>query len=124
MLTRTEGAATMTSATTAAEHRHPITCSLQVNRNVIVQALGLAMVVLTGIAILPWALVLAWTAVAVVVVVAENRVLRAAARRGHTADGGFWPPALRVLATTVYALAAFAFIVKGGPAERLFAFAL
>ena len=111
-------------APASANDQHPIAVSVQASRNVIVQALGLAMVILTGIAILPWPLVLAWTAVALVVVYAENRGLRAAARRGQTAAGGFWPPALRVLATTVYALAALAFIVKGGPAERLFAFAL
>jgi signal transduction histidine kinase/AmiR/NasT family two-component response regulator len=114
----------MPSATSAAEDRRPVAFSLQVNRNLTVQALGVAMVILTGIAILPWPLVLAWATVAVGVIYAENRVLRAAARRAQTADSGVWPPALRVLATTVYALAAFAFIVKGGPAERLFAFAL
>ena len=35
-----------------------------------------------------------------------------------------WAPALRVLATSVYAVAALALIAKGGPGERLFAFAL
>ena len=104
---------------------HPIALSVQISRNVVVQTLGMAMVSVTGLIILPWPPVLVWTLVAAAIVIAENRVLRLTARGGEAARRvAGWAPALRVLATTIYALAACVFIVKGGPAERLFAFAL
>jgi signal transduction histidine kinase/ActR/RegA family two-component response regulator len=107
------------------EHTPHRAFSVHVSQNLIVQALGMAMVGLTALVVLPWLLVGAWTVVAVAIVAAEHRVLRLIASRDQ--DPGalrLWQAALRILATTTYAVAALALIVKGGPGERLFAFAL
>src|ERR1019366_8485399 len=110
---------------TVTEHPHSVAFSIQLSRNQVVQALGMGMVSLMGLTILPWLVVLAWTLVAIVAVAAEHHCLRLVAGGGRASrTAGAWAPALRVLATTVYAVAAFALIVRGGPGERLFAFAL
>ena len=110
---------------TVAEHPHSAAFSIQLNQNQVVQALGMGMVSLMGLTILPWLVVLAWTLVAIVAVAAEHHCLRLVAGGGRASQtAGAWAPALRVLATTVYAVAAFALLVRGGPGERLFAFAL
>jgi signal transduction histidine kinase/ActR/RegA family two-component response regulator len=110
---------------TVAEHPHSVAFSIQLSQNQVVQALGMGMVSLMGLTILPWPAVLAWTLVAIVAVAAEHHCLRLAAGGGRASRAaGAWAPALRVLATTVYAAAAFALLVRGGPGERLFAFAL
>lgn len=104
---------------------HSVAFSIQRQRNLVVQGLGMGMVSLMGLTILPWSAVLAWTLVAIAVVVAEAHCLRLIGRGGRSARAaGAWAPALRVFATTVYAVAAFALIVKGGPGLRMFAFAL
>ena len=104
---------------------HPVAFSIQISRNLTVQGLGVAMVVLTGLNVLPWLLVLAWTVVMAAAVAAEHQFLRLVARGGRLSRiAGLAAPPLRVLATTLYALAALALIARGGPGERLFAFAL
>lgn len=110
---------------TSIANPHSVAFSIQRQRNLIVQGLGMGMVSLMGLAILPWFAVLAWTLVAIAVVVVEGHCLRLMVGEGRSArTAGAWAPALRVLATTVYAVAAFAFIVKGGAGLRMFAFAL
>jgi signal transduction histidine kinase/AmiR/NasT family two-component response regulator len=105
--------------------QNPVAISIQLSRNIIVQALGMGMVVLMGLAVLPWLTVLCWTAVALCAIVAENHLMKVIGRAGPPSlVAARWAPFLRVLTTTIYALAAFALIVKGGPGERLFAFAL
>ncbi|HEY5007344.1 MAG TPA: ATP-binding protein, partial [Caulobacteraceae bacterium] len=108
-----------------ASYPHPVAFSIQINRNVAVQVLGMGMVSLMGLSVLAWPIVLGWTLIAVGALALEHRTLRLVASGGRYAQvAGFWAPALRVFATTLYALAALALIAKGGPGERLFAFAL
>ena len=104
---------------------HPIAFSIHLSRNLVVQSTGMTMTVLMGLAVFRWQPVLVWTLVALAIVGAENQSLRAIARGGAAARAALrWAPLLRVLATTIYAIAAFMLIAKGGPGERLFAFAL
>nr|MEA2797032.1 hypothetical protein [Phenylobacterium sp.] len=104
---------------------HPIAFAVQASRNVVVQATGLGMVVVTGLTVVPWPYLLGWTAAALFVLAAEDAMLRQVAGRGRLArPAALWAPGFRVMATTLYALAALVLIVKGGPVERLFAFAL
>ena len=104
---------------------HPIAVSIQLSRNVVVQALGMSMVVLMGLAVLPWPQVLAWSVIAIGAIFAENHLMKVIARAGpHALAAARWAPAMRVLITTIYAVAALALITRGGPGERLFAFAL
>ena len=110
---------------TLAGYPHPVAFSIQIDRNAAVQGLGMIMVCLMGLTILPWPVVAAWTVVGIAVAVAEQRLLRLMADGGRfAATAGAVAPLVRVLATTVYAVAAFALLVFGGPGERLFAFAL
>ena len=104
---------------------HPAGFSGQVGRNLVVQALGVGMVTLVGLNTLPWTLVLAWTLIAVTVAATETKVLRILAEGGRRSRlAGLVAPVLRIAATTVYAAAALVLIARGGPAERMFAFAL
>ncbi len=116
------------TTSTAASRRAPVARAwlyIRGPRNWIVQALGIAMVSLTGLTILPWPLVLAWTVLIGAAVAAESHVVQVAARApARSRWATFGPPALRVVVTTIYALAALVFIARGGPGERLFAFAL
>jgi signal transduction histidine kinase/CheY-like chemotaxis protein len=96
--------------------------AIQASRNVVVQATGVAMVVVAGLGIVPWPYLLAWTAAALFVLTAEDLLLRQVIRSGRPAAP--WAPGFRIMATTLYALAALVLIAKGGPVERLFAFAL
>ena len=96
------------------------------SRNVVVQIVGVGMVVLTALNVTPWPYVAGWAGVAAVAVLAaEDQLLRmAASGRTGAGPGAAWAPALRVAATSLYALAALVLIARGGPVERLFAFAL
>jgi signal transduction histidine kinase/CheY-like chemotaxis protein len=99
--------------------------AVHASRNLIVQVVGVGMVVLTCLNIMPWTLVAGWTAMAVTVLATEDRILRAAVNRdGLVGAARIWAPVLRVAATCLYALAALSLISRGGPSERLFAFAL
>ena len=102
-----------------------LAAAVQTSRNIVVQSTGLAMVVLTAISVAPWPMLAAWAGAAFAVLAAEDWLLRRA--RGDTPVPSWMTvaaPLLRVLATTLYALAALVLIVKGGPVERMFAFAL
>ena len=101
---------------------NPVALTLQVGRNLVVQALSIGMVTLVGLNVTPWRFVAAWAVVAIAVVALESQVLRAMARPGRFARlAGYAAPALRILATTVYATAALVLIAKGGPGDKLFA---
>ena len=109
----------------SAPHWSPIAFSIHLSRNLVVQGSGMTMVCLMGLAVLPWPSVLIWSLAALTIVSAENYCLGVIARGGEAARKAiWWAPALRILATSIYALAALTLIVKGGPGERLFAFAL
>ena len=109
----------------ASAYIHPVAFSIHLSRNMVVQGLGMTMVCLMGLAVFPWPAVLTWVVVALGVVAGENQCLRIIARGGPPVRMAMrWAAALRILATTVYAFAAFMLIAKGGPGERLFAFAL
>jgi signal transduction histidine kinase len=100
--------------------------SAHTRRNLIVQAFGLGLVILSAGGVTPLPLVLGWAVVQGAVLSAEDYLLR---RNLGRADGGgrisaIAAPALRLAATSLYAAAAFEMILRGGPAERLFAFAL
>ena len=111
--------------TILAAYPHATAFSIQISRNLVVQGLGMGMVSLMGLTVLPWPIVLGWTLVGIAVAATEHRVLKLVAGAGRFAHAaGVWAPVLRVLATTVYAVAALALITKGGPGARLFAFAL
>ena len=108
-----------------AEYPHRFAFAIQVARNGVVQGLGLGMVVVVGLGLLPWPLVLAWTVVTVLAVTAENRLLRRVAHAGGQSRGArIAVPAMRLLITSLYALAAYAFLTRGGLGEHLFASAL
>ncbi len=99
--------------------------AIQASRNVVVQATGVVMVVVTGLGVVPWPYLLGWTAAALLVLTAEDLLLRQVTRGGRLArPAALWAPGFRIMATTLYAVAALVLIAKGGPVERLFAFAL
>ena len=99
--------------------------SFQLSRNVLIQALVIAMVAATGLTVLAWPLVAAWTLIALVAAAAEDQILRVATKGEDLAEiAGVIAPWLRALATTVYAIAVLALLVYGGPGVRLFAFTL
>jgi len=109
----------------ASGYRHPVAFSIQFSQNMVVQGVGIAMVCLMGLAVIPWPAMLIWAVIALAVLTAENHFLRLVARggpRARTATG--WAAALQVAGTLVYAVAALMLIGRGGPAERLFAFAV
>jgi signal transduction histidine kinase/AmiR/NasT family two-component response regulator len=110
------------AATPSPPLRQAVAFAVHADRNFTVQAVGLAMVILTGLNVLPAVYVLGWAGVAIVILAAENQLLRRAA--SGQSPGPTWAPALRIVATSLYALAAFALITRGGPNERMFAFAL
>ena len=104
---------------------HTAAFSIQISRNWIVQALGLTMVSLTGLAVVPWSWLAGWAVVAIAAAMTENRLLRRMAEDPDFARRvrGF-PPVLRTIVTSIYAIAALALITMGDEVERLFAFAL
>jgi signal transduction histidine kinase/CheY-like chemotaxis protein len=103
----------------------PAAFSIQLGRNLVVQALGVSMVSLMGLTVAPWPVVLGWALLAIAALGLEHRFLALMAGKGRfTRAASAWAPVPRVLATTIYAAAALALIAKGGPGERLFAFAL
>jgi signal transduction histidine kinase/ActR/RegA family two-component response regulator len=121
---QTSSQATCESAAPA-QPAHPIAFSIHLSRNVVVQATGMGMVILMGLSVLPWPSVLVWSVVALAAVTAENQLLRRIARtRNVSRAASAWAAVLRVLTTTIYAFAALVLISRGGPGERLFAFAL
>jgi two-component system, sensor histidine kinase len=102
-----------------------VALTIQTSRNMVIQISGLAMVVVTAAGVVAWPYLLGWTLAATAVLTAEDLLLRQVTRGGRLAGpAGLLAPVLRVVATTLYALAALTLIAKGGPMERLFAFAL
>ncbi len=110
---------------TQIEQPHALAFAIQVARNRWVQGLGLAMVVLVGAGLLPWPVVAAWTVVALVSITIENRLLQTITHDGAQSRlERIAAPAMRMVITSLYALAAFAFLTFGGLGEAMFAFAL
>jgi signal transduction histidine kinase/ActR/RegA family two-component response regulator len=107
---------------TAGEYPHPIAFSIQVSRNAAVQLFGMVMVSLMTLSVAPWPVTLAWSLLAVVAVIAENRCLQQVA--AGSAKATLWAPVLRVAVTTLYALAALALMTWGSWGVRLFAFSV
>ncbi|WP_372785354.1 ATP-binding protein [Phenylobacterium sp.] len=104
---------------------HAVAFTIQASRNLVVQAVGVGMVVITGLIVLPWPLVAGWAAATTAVVTLEHQLLRVVTKGGRFAGrAAAFAPVLRVMATTLYALAALFLVSKGGGGERLFAFAL
>jgi len=116
-------AATLRSAPSGA-HPNALAFSVQISRNAVVQGLGLSMVSLIGLSILTWPFVAAWTLITVAALVAENHTLRLLAGDAPPQNASLWASILRIITTSLYAVAAFALIVLGGWGERLFAAAL
>jgi two-component system, sensor histidine kinase len=115
----------MSSPGTRADYQHPIAFSMHLSRNAVVQTLGIGMVSLMGLSVRPWPVVLAWSLIVVAAVAVENHLLRLLARGGQfSRTAAAWASVMRVLITTIYAVAALVLIARGGPGERLFAFAL
>jgi signal transduction histidine kinase len=99
--------------------------AVQTHRNLVVQAFGLAMVIITALPVVPWPFTAVWTLLQLAVLTSEHRVLREVQLGGpRAALASQIAPALRICATTLYALAALALLSRGGSVERLFAFAL
>ncbi|HEY2750029.1 ATP-binding protein [Phenylobacterium sp.] len=99
--------------------------AVQISRNLVIQASGLAMIVIALLTVTPWRWVLGWSVAAFVVLALEDILLRVVARGGRfTSAAGAWAVLARIVATSLSALAALALIARGGPSERLFAFAL
>jgi signal transduction histidine kinase/CheY-like chemotaxis protein len=102
-----------------------IALAVQTNRNLIVQGSGLAMVVLTAIGAVPWTYVTGWAVATLLALTGEDLLLRQVGQGGpFERRAMLLAPMFRVAVTSLYALAAFTLIVKGGPVERLFAFAV
>src|ERR1700735_3981595 len=99
--------------------------AVQTHRNLVVQAFGLAMVIITALPVVPWPFTAVWTLLQLIVLTSEHRLLREVQLSGPKAAlASQIAPALRICATTLYALAALALLSRGGSVERLFAFAL
>lgn len=99
--------------------------SARPSRNLVVQIMVMALV--TGVALgsMPWPAVLVWDLFALGVAIAEDQLFRHAASGGLTAGrGNMMAPALRAVATTTYAVAAFGLIQYGDTHAQLFAFAV
>jgi signal transduction histidine kinase/ActR/RegA family two-component response regulator len=89
------------------------------------QAVAISMVVLMGVTIFPWPLVLGWAAMAIAADVGADRAQRVALGGGGSAAAArMCVPALRLLTSTSFAIAVFALFLRGGPNERLFAYAI
>lgn len=113
------------SGPTAVSAEYPPAPAFHLARNAMVQGLGLSMVVVVGLGLLSWPIVLAWTTAAVVALAAEIGLRRRSARSGVSSPAArIAAPAMRLLITSLYAMAAFAFLTEGGLGEHLFAFAL
>ena len=114
-----------TSSSPIPQHPVALSVSVQLSRNLLVQAFVLAMVMTTALKVVPWEPVLGWGVAMLVTAAVEDHLLRIAARGATFARvAGAIAPGLRFLATTLYAVAAWALIVLGGPSEQLFAVAL
>jgi signal transduction histidine kinase/CheY-like chemotaxis protein len=113
---------TGSAAAIQASGRGGVALFINVHRNLVIQALGLSMVALTGLGAAPWTYVAGWAAVTACVLAAEDLLLRRMVRE----DAGISRllPVLRICITSLYALAVLVMIARGGPVERLFAFAV
>lgn len=108
-----------------ADSVHPIAFSMQLSRNMVVQAFGLGMVSVMGLSVAPWPIVMVWALTTFAVVTGENRLLRLMAAGDLAGEKtAALAKGVRIMVTTLYASAALTLITRGGPGENLFAFAL
>ncbi|HEY3947554.1 ATP-binding protein [Phenylobacterium sp.] len=99
--------------------------AVQTNRNLVVQASGLALVFAAMAPVTPWPFVAGWTLAALLILTSEDLMLRQVARGSrHAGLASRIAPVLRVLATCLYALASLDLLTHGSAVYRLFAFAL
>jgi signal transduction histidine kinase/ActR/RegA family two-component response regulator len=113
------------TAVDAPAGRPALAFSTQLSRNLIVQGFVIAMVAITGLTATAWPYVLAWSAAAAAIAVAEDRALRIAPRETEGAAAArLAAPALRIAGVVLEALAALVLIRHGDAAAKLFAFAL
>src|ERR1700761_3872310 len=99
--------------------------AVHASRNVMVQTAGVGMVILAALNVTPWPWVAGWTVLALTVLSVEHQFLQRAAKAGEfSRRTAAWAAVLRISATSLYSLAALTLIARGGPSERLFAFAL
>jgi signal transduction histidine kinase/CheY-like chemotaxis protein len=107
------------------KRRPGLAFSVELSRNLIVQSLVTAMVAVAGLTVASWQPIAVWAVFATLLNIAEDQVLVFAGKRPAFARSVRWTaPTLRILSTSLYALAALILIGKGAPATRLFAFAL
>ncbi|MFL5296290.1 MAG: ATP-binding protein [Phenylobacterium sp.] len=115
------------------DDRPPVSVALNVQaaRNLVVQIFGLGMVSLAMTSVVSWPLTLAWTVAQAAVLTLEDWLLRRGPADRPDADpqdgdrlSAIGAPLLRIAATSLYAIAAMNLIWRGGPVERMFAFAL
>jgi signal transduction histidine kinase/CheY-like chemotaxis protein len=104
--------------------KQAVAFTVHASRNFAVQAVGLAMMVIATLHVTPWPYVAGWAVAAIAVLAAEGLLLRRIAQDRVSPKVAAWAPALRIAATCLYALGALTLIARGGPAERMFAFAL
>ncbi|THD59125.1 ATP-binding protein [Phenylobacterium sp.] len=94
-------------------------------QNLIVQALGIGMIGLTAMLTLPGRLVAGWMAATAVAALIEDRLLERAANAPAGAPvSARLAAVMRVLVTTLFALAALSLIAKGQGGDKLFGFAI
>jgi PAS domain S-box-containing protein len=94
-------------------------------QNLIVQALGIGMIGLTAWLTFPGKVVLGWMAATAVAAFIEDRLLeRAANAPGGAPISARLAAVMRVLVTTLFALAALFLIAKGQGGDKLFGFAI
>lgn len=99
--------------------------SMQLNRNRVMQAVAVGMAILMGVTVFPWPLVLGWAIVAITVGAGADHAQRIGDGVGRfAAPAKRAMPALRLLTSATFAIAVFGLFVRGGPNERLFAYAL
>jgi hypothetical protein len=113
------------AALSPSAQRRRISSAFHGPQNLIVQALGIVMIGLTGLCVLSWPLVASWMAATAVAALIEDCLLGWAARETPDARLAVRLAAgMRVVMTSLFAVASFVLIVHGGPGERLFAFAI
>ncbi|HEY3948784.1 hybrid sensor histidine kinase/response regulator [Phenylobacterium sp.] len=94
-------------------------------QNLIVQGLGIGMIGLTALLTFPWKLVAGWMVATAVAALVEDRLLeRAANAPGGAPFSARVAAAMRVVVTTLFALASLFLIAKGQGGDKLFGFAI
>ncbi len=113
------------AVSTARSTTQAVAFAVHASRNVMVQTVGVGMVILAGLNVTPWPWVAGWSVLALTVLSVEHQLLHRTAKAAELSrKTAAWAAVLRISATSLYALAALTLIARGGPSERLFAFAI